>query len=120
MAVSVGAEPDSLFEQVFSRFVFEIDPAFMAPPAAEGFQAVIAHQDFHGLVTVADPAVPGEVLHFYTTGLGPVSPTIATGQPTPVNSLFVVSTPPSCSFTWRATATPVTLLFAGLAPGLLV
>ena len=121
MPLSVGAESDSLIEQVFSVTVAEVEPFFLTLPvtgANAERQAVIAHQDFHGLVTAADPALPGEVLHFYMTGLGPVSPPIRTGQVAPVNSLYVSSTPPMCSFVER-TATPVTLLFAGLAPGLL-
>ena len=116
--VSVGAESDSLFEQVFSITVAEAEPFFLTVSVPGGRQAVIAHQDFRGLVTAADPAVPGETLHFYMTGLGPVSPAISTGQVTPVNSRYVISTPPMCSFA-GLTAMPVTLPFAGLAPGLL-
>src|SRR5262245_58840721 len=41
---------------------------------------VVAHQDFHGLVTRADPAIPGEIVHAYMTGLGEVQPTPATGS----------------------------------------
>src|SRR5262249_54910026 len=89
--VTVGAEPDSLFEQVFSMTVAQVAPFFLTlpvtDPSAAG-QAVIAHQDFHGLVSAADPALSGEVLHFYMTGLGPVSPPIRTGQVTPVNPLY--------------------------------
>jgi len=119
--VSVGAESDSMFEQVFSLTVAEVEPFFLTLPAT-GASAerpdVIAHQDFHGLVTTADPAVPGEILHFYMTGLGPVSPALGTGQTTPGNPHYVSATPLTCSFT-ELTSTPVTPLFAGLAPGLL-
>ena len=41
----------------------------------------VVHQDFHGLVTPADPALPGEYVHVYMTGLGDVQPRPATGSP---------------------------------------
>ena len=41
---------------------------------------VVAHQDFHGVVTRADPATPGEIVHAYMTGLGEVQPTPQTGS----------------------------------------
>ena len=82
---------------------------------------MIAHQDFHGLVSAADPAHPDEILHLYLTGLGAVTPAVATGQPTPLAPLSLINGP---MYVFWAGQLPInfpmspTVLFAGLAPGL--
>ena len=57
------------------------------------------------------------------TGLGPISPAIATGQVTPAGPLYVATGPPVCSFfsgnSLNYTVIPAPLLFVGLAPGTL-
>ena len=40
------------------------------PDVAYGVAAV--HENFESVVSLADPARPGEILHFYMTGLGAV------------------------------------------------
>ena len=42
-----------------------------------------SHEDFRGLVTPEDPARPGETIHTYLFGLGPVTPEVATGEKSP-------------------------------------
>jgi uncharacterized protein (TIGR03437 family) len=80
---------------------------------------IVVHQDFHGLVTFSDPAVSGETVHFYMTGLGDVQPRPPTGQ----TSSFLpnASQRPLCGLTsvfpLAQTAAPV--LFAGIAPGMI-
>ncbi|HWC96455.1 MAG TPA: hypothetical protein VG456_06895 [Candidatus Sulfopaludibacter sp.] len=79
---------------------------------------ILAHQDFHGAVTLADPATPGELVHAYMTGLGQVQPTPPNGSaPT---SLSYVSIQPLC---WvqppGAPQETAPIAFAGLAPGLI-
>jgi uncharacterized protein (TIGR03437 family) len=78
---------------------------------------IIAHQDFHGVVTTSDPAAPGETIHAYMTGLGGVQPLPPTGSP-PMG-LANVSERPVC---WVATPSktpePAPVMFAGLAPGM--
>src|SRR5207244_13463031 len=81
------------------------------------------HQDWRSLVSDQNPAVPGEVIHVYLTGMGPVSGAMQTGVPAPLSG------PPqsvrnsyTCSLVF-ATIPPGTdvanapSLFAGLAPG---
>jgi len=78
---------------------------------------IVAHQDFHGVVTRADPAMPGEIVHAYMTGLGGTQPTPLTGSPP--TGLAVASVQPVCSIALplkNPEPSPVT--FAGLAPGL--
>jgi uncharacterized protein (TIGR03437 family) len=77
---------------------------------APGLAAGPFHADWSGLVSLASPAHPGEIIHFYLTGLGPVNPPVRTGTPGPSNPPALVTTPFQCN-------APV--LFAGLAPGLI-
>ena len=81
---------------------------------------VIAHGDFNGLVTEEDPARPGEVLHFYLTGLGRVVPPVETGEPAPAAPLSLVAE--RLFVFWAGTLPPnlahPQVLFAGLAPGM--
>jgi uncharacterized protein (TIGR03437 family) len=114
------APTQSPFEEPLARDL-EIQPS--APAfwlTADGFP-VIAHQDFHGLVTAADPAHPDEIIHFYLTGLGAVTPAVGTGQPAPLAPLSFLSG--QLYVSW-AGALPFNfplgakVLFAGLAPGL--
>jgi uncharacterized protein (TIGR03437 family) len=77
-----------------------------------------AHGDFRGLVTEDDPAAQGEVLHFYVTGLGPVTPAVGTGQPGPADPPARTIT--NVEWTWwtsGAGTSPAQVLFSGLAPG---
>jgi uncharacterized protein (TIGR03437 family) len=78
---------------------------------------ITVHQDFHGLVTFGDPAIPGEIVHFYMTGLGDVQPRPATGATSPFNPLALAQRPICLlSFNVQQELAPVT--FSGLAPGL--
>ena len=80
------------------------------------------HQDWSGPITQDNPAHPGEIIHFYGSGWGPVDGTVATGQQTPSDRLYRITTP--CQ--WVATgatanlssAPEIDVPFAGLAPGL--
>ena len=85
---------------------------------AFGF-ALLLHQDFKSAVNESDPARDGEILHMYMTGLGPVSPAVGTGQPSPVKELSRLTNAMTCSTNPQSVnyeAVPV--VFAGLAPGL--
>ena len=63
------------------------------------------HEDFSAVVTDASPVRPGEVLHLYATGLGPVD---ASGRATlPWEWMWI-------SLGDR----PAEVLYVGLAPGL--
>ena len=82
---------------------FELLPGGAVP------YALAAHGDFSGLVTAENRARPGEVVHLYMTGLGPVEPAVESGAPSPAEPPARVLLPLSCS--------PGEILFAGLAPG---
>jgi uncharacterized protein (TIGR03437 family) len=73
----------------------------------------ILHGADYSLVTSENPAVDGEVLLIYATGLGPVSNTPVDGTPAPDTPLAVTRTAPQ--ITIGGEAAPV--LWSGLAPG---
>jgi uncharacterized protein (TIGR03437 family) len=73
------------------------------------------HHDWSGYVTSDSPALPGEILHFYGTGFGPVQPAVATGTPAPASPLAVVPAMPACT---SDPGGPATVAYLGLAPGL--
>ena len=82
--------------------------------------AIFIHQDFSGLVTSQSPAQRGEVVTAYTLGLGGVTPSVATGVPTPLDQLYPLNWPFAC---YQGLASqdgpPLDVLFAGLAPGMI-
>ncbi len=82
-------------------------------PAFRGVQ----HGDFRGAPTPRDPAVPGEVLAFYMTGLGPVTPPVPTDQPAPLDQLSTIDVPLFCRWNADQGGPVADVLFAGLAPG---
>jgi uncharacterized protein (TIGR03437 family) len=98
-------------------------PAFYTlpmPPEVYPPYALAVHQDFKALVTDSYPAKPGEVVHFYFTGLGAVQPRIATGAVTLAGTLYRITTPFSCQIPQPGILVPpinAKILFAGLAPG---
>lgn len=56
-------------------------PRFLYADASIFVQAV--HQDLDRPITAADPARPGEVIHFFLTGLGPLNRPVPTGAAAP-------------------------------------
>jgi uncharacterized protein (TIGR03437 family) len=76
--------------------------------------AIAQHEDY-SFVTIANPARAGEIVTFYGTGIGPVSPAVASGQPAPGSPNLAVSTT-----TYSATigGTNARVNFLGLTPTL--
>jgi uncharacterized protein (TIGR03437 family) len=80
------------------------------------------HQDFSGFITAASPAEPGEIVQFYFTGLGPVAPRVADGEPSPASPLSQLTPPLQTSWEFLGGGMnqgPPQVLYAGLAPGLI-
>jgi uncharacterized protein (TIGR03437 family) len=79
----------------------------------------VVHEGFESLVTRENPARPGEIVHIYATGLGPVAPAVASGVAPPEGTLSRVVMP--WAYTWQALSPDrqsADVLFAGLAPGM--
>jgi uncharacterized protein (TIGR03437 family) len=51
---------------------------------------IAAHSDFHGVVSSADPARGGELIHIYLTGLGALQRPVPTGVPGPFDGVPTV------------------------------
>ena len=105
--VSVSVEvimqaPQSPFETTFRQdsLAYAVNPRLVTPAI---------HGDWSGFVTTNNPALPGEVLNFYATALGPVQPAIATGMPGPSNPPAQTVSAFSCN---------AAVLYSGMAPGL--
>ncbi len=91
---------------------------FTLGPDANGSQALATHPD-GALVTPSNPAKAGEVVTFYGTGFGPVSPLVPTGVPAPINPLSIVATPFQFDLGAGGVGTiHLTTQFLGLAPGM--
>jgi uncharacterized protein (TIGR03437 family) len=74
------------------------------------------HQDFSAPISLMYPAQADEIVQFYLSGLGPVTPPIADGIPAPASPLSVLSTP--LTLISDATQPPCRIYYQGLAPGL--
>lgn len=110
----------SPFESVVQLDLETAAPAFerSGKPRDGQREIIVAHQDFHGLVTMADPAAPGEIVHAYMTGLGEVQPSPPTGS-VPA-ALSNVSIRPLCWVQPPAGQQETAgVTFAGLAPGMI-
>jgi uncharacterized protein (TIGR03437 family) len=106
---SVLALDAEIFAPTFERTGMPTDPRR---------DIIVAHEDFHGVVTTADPAIPGEIVHVYMTGLGGTQPTPPTGSPTPF--LAQANIRPVCSVAPQLeNSHPAAVTFAGLAPGMI-
>jgi adhesin/invasin len=65
------------------------------------------------LHTAQTPIAAGQYVVLYLTGLGPTTPAVPDGQPTPANPLAYVNGTVQATIGGR----PATVAFAGLAPG---
>lgn len=85
-------------------------------PDAEGPPLTLAaNQNFSALITRANPAAPGDIVHFYLTGLGAVENEPPTGHAAPtVPPLPATRDPVVCGSAGHGWL----VLYAGLAPGL--
>ncbi len=98
----------------FIRFGYEV-PATQSSSSI--YAPVAIHGDFSALVTDSSPAAPGETVIFYMTGLGAVTPGVASGQPAPLDSLAWATAPLACWQSEGDLRKPLHVGFAGLAPG---
>jgi uncharacterized protein (TIGR03437 family) len=112
---------DSPLEQVFPAEIHTLKPHLLSfwdlaieTPSYLAPFAAIGHGDSSGYVKMDSPAHLGEIVNFYMIGLGPVTPPVATGAPSP-------SDPPAMLTTGIHVTTlkqDLPIVFAGLAPGM--
>jgi uncharacterized protein (TIGR03437 family) len=115
---------DTPFQLISGKSPFEGSPETLSvSPVSPNFYGdagniLAVHSPWDALVTEQNPAQPGEVLHLYLSGLGPVTPPVATGVPSPAGPLARVITIPRCQF-WDGGPNDAEVLYAGLAPGMI-
>ncbi len=77
--------PGNPFENVASISFDDVyGPYFLAQYSRDtpnGISVIAAHEDFHDVVSKADPALSGETIHVYMTGLGALERVLPTGIP---------------------------------------
>jgi uncharacterized protein (TIGR03437 family) len=108
-AVSIVVVNNGSVSPAMRALFYDIQPAIFT---SDGAQAVAVHSDY-SLVTSRNPAQEGEVITFYGTGFGPVTPLPATGAPAGSSPPSIMSTAPTVSINSHN----ATVLFAGLSPG---
>jgi uncharacterized protein (TIGR03437 family) len=95
---------------------FPVDvPVLPAKPGVfviNGMGPAIVHGSTGALVTASSPALSGEIVVVYCTGLGPVAPVVPTGYAAPITALSQVILP----FTGTVGGKDAVVDFAGLAP----
>lgn len=87
----------------------------------ETYPADAIHQDWSTFVDRQNPARPGEIVHYFGSGWGPVDGQVPTGQPTPADRIYRITLP--CVWKARGSSSDqqadLEVLFAGLAPGMI-
>ncbi len=110
--------PDPNPASPFVAAIASSNPSQVAERAADWLG--LLHEDFRRPVTREDPAIPGEIVHFYATGLGRVHSPPELGQPAPEAPLSPLIDPLVCEISQQAPdyrTQPAETLWAGLAPG---
>jgi len=100
----------------FTLNVQPVAPSVIQVPSSPGSTTVVpaVYRDSDNLlVTLTNPVHKGDQLTIYVSGLGPTSPAVNAGQPSPSNPPAVVLLAPTV--TLDGVTLPVT--FAGLTPG---
>jgi len=96
---------------------FLLDP-YQNPQSGMGVTSQIyaLHEDW-SMITPSSPAIPGELIRVYMTGLGPVEPRVPTGVPAPARPPSVAAMFGRCELRSNSQISGVEVIFAGLAPG---
>lgn len=114
--LNLGSSPNPRFLRLGPEY-----PVASGVPFGSPQFVLAAHQNFEALVTRANPARPGEIIHVYMTGLGAVDRPVADGYSGPADPPAVVAGTPRCRVydSIKLLETPDTkVYFAGLAPSL--
>jgi uncharacterized protein (TIGR03437 family) len=107
--------------QVFLNGLASDPLTVLLSPAAPGIftmnqggtgQGAVLHASDHTQVTADNPALPGEILEVYATGLGGTTPLVPTGEAAALAPLSVASITPIAALAGRLAQ----VQFAGSAP----
>ena len=107
---TVEVRKDGLAASVLGVKNFTTAPGIFT---VDGVNGAIQHASDYSLVTSTAPAERGEVVILYATGLGAVSPPVASGEAAPISPLSAASEHTTVTIGGYTAE----VLFAGLAPG---
>ncbi len=111
-------QPDGPFESALISGPVEVSNFAPAWFFADNSVVAALHQDFSGPITIANPAHPGEIIHAYGFGFGPVAPEPPLGKPASANPLSRITTPIACGLAGdNSSFVSGAITFDGLAPG---
>lgn len=99
-----------------STDVAAAQPAVAQCPAGNAAcpeRRIIAQHEDYSLIDAANPARSGEVITIYLVGMGITSPSVRSGESSPVSPLAWVESKPEVSVDGQ----PAETIFAGLTPG---
>ncbi|MFN7922504.1 MAG: S8 family serine peptidase [Bryobacteraceae bacterium] len=108
MKVSIGDTSSDLFDVPLNDYA----PAVFEVPDPSGRVIVAALDENFQLVTTQNPLRAGRTGQLYANGLGPVTNTPPTGEPTPADPLPYSRSVPTVTVGGR----PAEVLFSGLSP----
>jgi uncharacterized protein (TIGR03437 family) len=95
------------------RIIIRLIPAVRPEIISTASGPAVVHGSDFTPISPTSPAVSGEILTLYATGLGPTTPPVDLGQPFPRNSLSIVNAPVEVLMNGQASA----VLYAGGYPG---
>jgi hypothetical protein len=76
-----------------TTFILQLIPMSVPQIAVTANGPAIAHSGDFSLVSASKPAVAGEILSVFASGLGPTTPGVDPGKPFPVSPLAAVNSP---------------------------
>ncbi|HZT32528.1 MAG TPA: S8 family serine peptidase [Bryobacteraceae bacterium] len=109
MKVSIDGIPSAIYSIPLSDYA---PAAFEYNDTGSGRQLAAVLDENYALVTVAHPAVRGQVIQVYANGLGPVNNRPASGEPSPAQPLATTRVTPTVTIGGQAAQ----VQFSGLVP----
>jgi minor extracellular serine protease Vpr len=107
-SVQIRVNVGSATGAVYTAPIAAVNPGtYMMPD-----RTAIAVNSNLNLITTSSRAVPGQIIHVYANGLGPVSPTPPDGQAVPLTPLTTTAQPVTATIA----GIPATVQFSGLTP----
>ena len=83
----------ALFNRCERLFTLHVIPMYVPQIVATANGPAVTHSSDFTLVSSSKPAIAGEILSLFATGLGPVNPGVDPGQPFPASPPAVVNSP---------------------------
>ncbi len=117
--VTFQVNNNGTLSNVVTGYLGNSSPGIFTIPPGGIYDGAIEHGATGQVVNTSSPAVAGETVAIYLTGLGPVNQTVTAGAPAPTSPLATVLNPVSIYFYDSAgNSFQGTVVYQGLAPTL--